>query len=231
MRIPLLVAVTLFSINHTAAASPEQPAAVDCNNATTTLAMQRCAAHEYQAADAELNWQYQQHKKILDKPAQQLLRDTQRAWITYRDQECQRQADSVRGGSMAPLLELGCKTQLTQQRTLELVPLSFEAATDPILWFPTMVTDRFNCQQPQTARVGLILKPGEPLIARLQIGQQKLDFPIATDTQNSLCGTTLRLSSQPLDQQCSELRLDDGMCDAMLIRWDPQQKRLRWERN
>ncbi|WP_319497266.1 lysozyme inhibitor LprI family protein [uncultured Cohaesibacter sp.] len=94
--------------------------ALDCQNPVTTVDMSECAAIAYQKADEELNDVYQQLRSMLDEPGKLLLRDTQRAWIPYRDAECARVADTFRGGSMAGLAHLSCLSEMTSRRSTEL---------------------------------------------------------------------------------------------------------------
>ena len=94
--------------------------ALDCQNPVTTADMSQCAAIDYQKADEELNAVYQQLRSMLDEPGKLLLRDTQRAWIPYRDAECARMADTFRGGTMAGLAHLSCMSEMTSRRSTEL---------------------------------------------------------------------------------------------------------------
>ena len=95
-------------------------AAQNCNNPATTRDMVECQAMEYQAADDELNSAYQNVRADQDQTGRIILRDAQRAWIKYRDAECNRHADFARGGTIASTIKLSCLTQMTAQRTQEL---------------------------------------------------------------------------------------------------------------
>ena len=46
-----------------------------------------------------------------------MLRDAQRAWITYRDLACAAESTLVRGGSMEPLMYYSCLERETRSRT------------------------------------------------------------------------------------------------------------------
>jgi len=96
-------------------ALPGVAEAASCDDAVTTVQMIDCAAADLSAADARLNAVYQKARAGRDDIAKTLLRDAQRAWIKYRDAECLRQRDIARGGTMAPLLEIGCKTGMTER--------------------------------------------------------------------------------------------------------------------
>ena len=88
-------------------------------------AMNRCAGEAYQRANATLNAQW---KRVLavyadDRQSKKLLLDGQRAWLKYRDAQCQLAALDSRGGSIWPLINSGCLASLTRQRTKELSDL------------------------------------------------------------------------------------------------------------
>lgn len=79
------------------------------------------ARKDFKTADAQLNAVY---KKVVgslpDEKAVELLRKSQRAWLTFRDAEAASYADAMRGGSAAPLLFYGQQTQLTRSRIKQL---------------------------------------------------------------------------------------------------------------
>lgn len=90
----------------------------DCTNAITQGEMNQCAAQEKKAADDELNRLYKQiTARLKDNPeAKQLLVKAQRAWIGFRDAECNFSASGVEGGSVYPLIYGNCVTALTKAR-------------------------------------------------------------------------------------------------------------------
>lgn len=90
----------------------------DCANAITQGEMNQCAAQEYKAADKELNDLYKQiTARLKDDPkAKQLLVKAQRAWIGFRDAECEFSASGVEGGSVYPLIHTDCITAQTKAR-------------------------------------------------------------------------------------------------------------------
>lgn len=91
----------------------------DCDNATTQTDMNACAGRQYQAADKELNAVYQQITQRLkgDADTKKLLVGAQRAWVAFRDAECEFAASGVSGGSVYPLIQLNCLTAQTASRT------------------------------------------------------------------------------------------------------------------
>jgi len=109
---------------------------IDCDNQRYQVEMNYCAQKDYGAADAELNAQYKQTVVVLKARDKDIDRsyDTQpthydallaaqRAWLTYRDQQCLGESFAARGGSMAPMLHSGCMARLTKARTAELQAL------------------------------------------------------------------------------------------------------------
>lgn len=103
---------------------------IDCTNAEAQQEMNFCAEKEWQAADVELNQAYKAvlaDMQALDKlmppelqGAEDALRTAQRAWITYRDANCQLAGYPMRGGSAEPLLIYSCLRQMTENRSGEL---------------------------------------------------------------------------------------------------------------
>ena len=135
MRLRWVLAVTSIAVFLACGgAYAEDGAAADCSNAMTQMDMNTCADKDYQAADAELNAQYKKTRaamleidKGLDaslKGAEKALLAGQRAWIDYRDGECEAEGFAARGGSMEPMLVSGCKANLTRARTKELKQLA-----------------------------------------------------------------------------------------------------------
>ncbi len=109
----LLVATPCLFSTHSAFA-------VDCANADTTSDMIECADKDYRIADQALNRAYGAFKKTVDAAGNELLLNAQRAWLKFRDANCNLAADQARGGTMAPLLQIGCMTGMTKDRTKEL---------------------------------------------------------------------------------------------------------------
>jgi uncharacterized protein YecT (DUF1311 family) len=93
----------------------------ECSHETTQMAMNACAFAAYARADADLTDAYAAARAgLIDEAGQRLLRDAQRTWIPFRDAACAAEADQVRGGSMAPMVQGLCLTRLTQTRANDL---------------------------------------------------------------------------------------------------------------
>ena len=113
-----------------ASALAQEPPKVDCANATAQPDLNMCADQEYQAADAELNRTYKRAMTAgqeidsdlegAEVGAVEALKKAQRAWIGYRDGQCDLAGFQARGGQAEPMLVSGCLTDLTQKRTAEL---------------------------------------------------------------------------------------------------------------
>lgn len=111
-----------------------QAQALNCRDAMTQQEMTACAALDLEAADKDLNAAYAQARGFMrsldaelvasQSGAEAALRDAQRAWIPYRDKACLAEGFMMRGGSAEPMLVLGCKARLTQQRAQELWTLA-----------------------------------------------------------------------------------------------------------
>jgi len=54
--------------------------------------------------------------KLPDADSKRKLKESQRAWIAFRDAETAFAADQVRAGSAAPVLRSASMTQTTEQR-------------------------------------------------------------------------------------------------------------------
>ena len=107
---------------------------VDCANAMSQMDINTCANEDYEAADKALNAQWTKTKKVMadwdaeleeqNKGAVDSLMKAQRAWIDYRDGQCDAVGYSVWGGTMYPAVVSGCLTELTHKRTEELKDLA-----------------------------------------------------------------------------------------------------------
>ncbi|MCI5076311.1 lysozyme inhibitor LprI family protein [Oricola sp.] len=95
--------------------------------------MNWCAAMDYKRADEALNALWPQVRKAMKEQDAELkamspdlagadaaLMKAQRAWIDYRDGQCESVGFQARGGSLEPLLVSGCKARMTQARVAEL---------------------------------------------------------------------------------------------------------------
>lgn len=110
---PILLSAMLFALPLSVAQADE------CmDNAEDQAAMTSCAAQAYQQSDTDLNKLFHEIRQRLtdDTDAQHLLRESERAWIAFRDAECSFAASRVDGGSAYPMIYDLCLDELTQQR-------------------------------------------------------------------------------------------------------------------
>jgi uncharacterized protein YecT (DUF1311 family) len=107
---------------------------VDCSNQITQLDMNMCAYKAFEAADAELNRVYAEtiaYMQAADRDypppgdsEEARLRKAQRAWVAFRDANCDSAGFQMRGGSAEPLIVNGCLHAMTEERIAELRSLT-----------------------------------------------------------------------------------------------------------
>jgi uncharacterized protein YecT (DUF1311 family) len=103
----------------------------DCIDPQTQMEMTFCAGVDYQEADAALNALWPDvlaAAKLNDEyvgdmarergvpTTVEALRDAQRAWIRFRDAQCEFEAYEVFGGTMQPMVGSLCLARLTRER-------------------------------------------------------------------------------------------------------------------
>jgi len=105
---------------------------IDCDNAMSTYEMNECAGRDFAAADEKLNATYKKalaaipdmavdDPKFDAKSWEEALRVSQRAWVTFRDAECEGHVPMFwTGGTGTTVAVTGCKTELTKSRTKSL---------------------------------------------------------------------------------------------------------------
>ena len=90
-------------------------------NAQSQAEMNRQAAKDFHKADVKLNSTYAAlMAKLPDAESKQKLKESQRAWLAFRDAETAFEVDEVRGGTMAPTFRYATMTELTDQRIKQL---------------------------------------------------------------------------------------------------------------
>ncbi|WP_312981443.1 lysozyme inhibitor LprI family protein [Atlantibacter sp.] len=91
--------------------------AQDCEKAATQMELNQCAGEEYKKADGELNAAYKKVFTRASKEQQDLLKQSQNAWIKVRDADCNFIASGVEGGSIQPMIFSQCLADKTRERT------------------------------------------------------------------------------------------------------------------
>jgi uncharacterized protein YecT (DUF1311 family) len=134
MKHATLTLTVLFFLPVIAARADDAAPAIDCANASSTVELNFCAEKELDKADAALNETY---KKVLafiaksgsdtpydSKSWEDALRESQRAWVAFRDADCKGLIPmSWSGGTGTSGAVLGCLTEKTKLRTTELESL------------------------------------------------------------------------------------------------------------
>ena len=127
--LPALSVLALLAGLPASAAAQDEPD-VNCSDPSTQMAFNICAGEAYAAADERLNevWRaaYAKAKELDeynaddDATAASTLLGAQRAWLTYRDNQCESEGEWYRGGSIVPQIEADCLARMTEARTAEL---------------------------------------------------------------------------------------------------------------
>lgn len=99
--------------------------AIDCKQAITTPDINHCAKQEQLAVEARLNAAYQKTLKSLNEPdteiekyseMKQKLIQAQRAWVKFRDLDCDAVYAFHAGGTIRTVMFLGCMQRHAEQR-------------------------------------------------------------------------------------------------------------------
>ena len=105
--------------------------APDCIDPQTQMEMSYCAHADYEDADKELNAVWpdvvaaaRQSDEYVAEQARSMgvpttleaLRSAQRAWIIFRDAQCEYEAYEVFGGTAQPMVGSLCLARLTRER-------------------------------------------------------------------------------------------------------------------
>ncbi len=125
--------VTLVLALFTYVARAESEPKIDCDNASSTVEMNFCADKEFATADEVLNAAYRKALSkvpamVVDEMArfnatswEKALRNSQRAWVAFRDAECREHMPMFwTGGTGTTVAVLGCMIEKTRARTKEL---------------------------------------------------------------------------------------------------------------
>lgn len=88
--------------------------------AQSQSSMNADAVQAAKASDRALNTQYSATMARLSAPTRLLLRDAQRSWISFRDQQCKFESSGVRGGSAYTMVYAGCLKRMSDERTRQL---------------------------------------------------------------------------------------------------------------
>ena len=118
--IPLLI-IPFFLFTSEIVYSPGYDQCLD-KSGGITVNIRECNARELKYQDALLNRYYRQAMNRLSGKQRQELRDAQRAWIRYRDANCQLYY-GLTGGTIDILNGSSCYVDMTARRARELYQL------------------------------------------------------------------------------------------------------------
>ena len=94
----------------------------ECGSASSQMEMNVCYDHVRQEADDELTQTYRTlMTKISDQVVKSKLRDAERAWISYRDKECEFETYNDSAGSIYPTAVSICLTEKIRAHNKELL--------------------------------------------------------------------------------------------------------------
>jgi len=91
-----------------------------CENRGSQAEASDCAYREYKAADAELNQIYGRLAATLDAEDKAQLKESELAWIKFRDSYCSFESSQYKGGTMRPMIESFCLARVTKAHAAEL---------------------------------------------------------------------------------------------------------------
>ncbi|MEA3011732.1 MAG: hypothetical protein QOD42_277 [Sphingomonadales bacterium] len=118
-------------------AAVQPMSAQECALVTTQMELTACAQQDFERADAELNRLW---REIIEgaretdrtpgngrtaednRSEAAILRRAQRAWLAYRDAQCEYEGLGNRGGSLEPMDVNLCLARLTRERIAMLAP-------------------------------------------------------------------------------------------------------------
>jgi uncharacterized protein YecT (DUF1311 family) len=97
------------------------------------LYMNICSLYAYYVADAALNEQYQSlRSRLKEATARDKLTKAQRAWVIWRDANCDFESSIWDGGSFRPTALATCRKGMTAERT-EQIRASLQCESEPCL--------------------------------------------------------------------------------------------------
>jgi uncharacterized protein YecT (DUF1311 family) len=107
-----------------AMATPVWAEDVNCDNAMTTHDINLCADAELQKVEKNLNVVYQRVMAALAKAEDPTVRtqllEAQRAWVKFREADCDAVYSHHQGGTMRTVMHIGCMQQHAERRIADL---------------------------------------------------------------------------------------------------------------
>ena len=94
-----------------------------CKSRANQLELTQCSDRQLVKSDAVLNQTYRKLLADLDDKHRALLQKAQRAWVAFRDADCDLDASTALGGSMYGMLVADCRAAMTDTRVKDLKAL------------------------------------------------------------------------------------------------------------
>jgi uncharacterized protein YecT (DUF1311 family) len=114
----ILITAALTLLAGTAARADDK---INCKSQDLNqMQLDQCAGQDFQTSDAKLNALYKSMMTKYDAPNQTKLKTAEKAWLTYRDAECDYETNVTAGGTINPMEVAICRTSKTQARIKEL---------------------------------------------------------------------------------------------------------------
>lgn len=117
-----IFSVTLFAVLSTSVSNAQDINCSDMGN-LPQQPMNMCAALMFEKADRALNiaWSMVRERNVGRSGDSDPVLKAQRAWIDYRKYHCEAQGNAFEGGTLQPFIVASCKTDITRDRTQELL--------------------------------------------------------------------------------------------------------------
>ena len=122
MRAIVSLCFALLSIVHATTVAQGAAGQSACGRDGNQSDINACSEYRFKQADAKMNSLHLAKLSQLGGPAQRRLRESQRAWVTYRDAACYYESEmklkqSESHATTGPMVLFSCLKALTKQRT------------------------------------------------------------------------------------------------------------------
>lgn len=98
-----------------------------CQQAMTQTEISSCSVNAFRKADDLLNQEFKKALSLLNSAQKEKLRLAQRAWLNFRDMQCEFHVYDTKGGDMYDAVKNDCLRDLTEQRTKQLQAINKNA--------------------------------------------------------------------------------------------------------
>ncbi len=121
-KLALLIGLVGFSVANVAAENFDP-----CQQAMTQTEISSCSINAFRKADDLLNQEFKKSLGLLGSVQKEKLRLAQRAWLNFRDMQCEFHVYDTKGGNMYDAVKNDCLRDLTEQRTKQLQAINSNA--------------------------------------------------------------------------------------------------------